>query len=231
MTHTNWRTYAFEFLSIFIAVISAFALNNWNDNRKDRHAEIKILKEIKNGLEKDIDDININIFGHESGMKALKYWVDAVYTDTINKDSVHQRYFDLTRDYISIQNRSGYESLKSKGLEIIENDSLRFSIISLYEYDFNIIKKFEEEYAEMQFSSSYFESLNQLLAPNFQFDQTGNITTIDLPLKLSDSERKIFLSILWKIRANRHFLLNYYKGAAQKINQIIGQIEDQIDAN
>ena len=41
--------YTFEFLSIFIAVISAFALNNWNDNRRDRLAENKILTEIYNG--------------------------------------------------------------------------------------------------------------------------------------------------------------------------------------
>jgi heme O synthase-like polyprenyltransferase len=49
----NLRKYAFEFLSIFIAVIAAFALNNWNDNRKDRIAESKILTEISNGLELD----------------------------------------------------------------------------------------------------------------------------------------------------------------------------------
>ncbi|MFK7748164.1 MAG: hypothetical protein AB8B65_07230 [Kordia sp.] len=35
----NWKKYTFEFLSIFIAVISAFALNNWNENRNNRNAE------------------------------------------------------------------------------------------------------------------------------------------------------------------------------------------------
>ena len=55
-TFKNWKKYTFEFLSIFIAVSSAFALNNWNDNRRDRNAERKILEEIYNGLEKDLDD-------------------------------------------------------------------------------------------------------------------------------------------------------------------------------
>ncbi|MCC7526191.1 MAG: hypothetical protein IT250_15280 [Chitinophagaceae bacterium] len=32
----NWGKYAFEFLSIFIAVVSAFALENWGQERRDR---------------------------------------------------------------------------------------------------------------------------------------------------------------------------------------------------
>jgi len=36
MKKKNWSVYAFEFLSIFIAIISAFALSNWNDNRNDK---------------------------------------------------------------------------------------------------------------------------------------------------------------------------------------------------
>lgn len=46
----NWTKYGFKFLSIFIAVISAFALNNWNENKRDAHSEHKILIEISNGL-------------------------------------------------------------------------------------------------------------------------------------------------------------------------------------
>ena len=50
-----WKKHGFEFLSIFIAVISAFALNNWNDNRNADKSESKILIEIaKNYLNFEI---------------------------------------------------------------------------------------------------------------------------------------------------------------------------------
>ena len=55
---TNWKEYGFEFLSIFIAVLAAFALNNWNENRRDKHTEHKILTEISNGLENTIEQSN-----------------------------------------------------------------------------------------------------------------------------------------------------------------------------
>ena len=37
----NWGKYTIEFFSIFIAVVTAFALNNWNDNRKADNSEKK----------------------------------------------------------------------------------------------------------------------------------------------------------------------------------------------
>ncbi len=54
MNNQNWKRYAIEFISIFIAVVSAFAINNWNDNRNNIISEQKILTEIKNGIEIDI---------------------------------------------------------------------------------------------------------------------------------------------------------------------------------
>ena len=122
MKKRNYQKYAFEFLSIFIAVIAAFALNNWNDNRRDHDAEVKILTEIKNGLQKDIEDVRINIGGHKAGLAACKYFNRLIKNDSISQDSFAQHYFTLTRDFISIQNNSGYESLKSKGLNILKND-------------------------------------------------------------------------------------------------------------
>ena len=53
----SWKKYGFEFLSIFVAVVLAFSLDNWNQNRREAHLENKILTEIANGLEKDIEDL------------------------------------------------------------------------------------------------------------------------------------------------------------------------------
>jgi hypothetical protein len=190
----NWKKRGFEFLSIFIAVISAFALNNWNEDRRDDNSGSKILIEIANGLEKDL-----------------------LADKQINSDSLMYHYFNLTRDFVSIQNVAGYETLKSQGLELIKNDSLRLKIISLYEYDYNTLRKLEEEYSEMQFQESYFKEINNDLAPNFKFNENGNITGIDLPIKISDDRKKILLLYLWKIQTNRNFILNYYSDIERKI--------------
>lgn len=77
---------------------------------------------------------------------------------------------------------------------MIENDSLRIAIISLYEYDYQILKLFEEEYQEMQFHTSYFNEINQQIAPSLQFDEQGNIIGLEQPVLMSEPDRKILLS-------------------------------------
>lgn len=225
----KWRKYAFEFLSIFIAVLSAFALNNWNDKVRDNRTSTKILTEISNGLKKDIEDININIGGHEDGIRACDFWRKVILNEEVKLDSLRQYYFSLTRDFFSAQNVSGYETLKSKGLELIKNDSLRFGIISLYEYDYRNLKTLEENYYEMQFQENYYKEFNNYISPYFEFDSTGDISKINTPLNLNKEEINKILSYLWKIKVNRNFVLHYYSDMESKINKLNDQIELELN--
>jgi hypothetical protein len=225
----NWTKYAFEFLSIFIAVISAFALNNWNETNRDNKAESKILSEILNGLEKDIDDVKLNVIGHEQGLKACNYWKAILNDKNPNLDTLQQYYFLLTRDFVSIQNTSGYETLKSRGLELIRNDSLRMQIISLYEYDYKTLMKLEEEYHELQFQENYFYEINKLIAPKFQYNSNGDISGLEMPLDINKSERNILLSYIWKIQLNRNFILQFYNQVDEKIDNLKAGIKKELN--
>lgn len=222
----NWKKYSFEFLSIFIAVISAFALNNWNENRKNNIAESKILTEIYNGLEKDLNDIDENLLGHKMGNQSVNYFRDFISKKPIEQDSLLMYYFSLTRDFISIQNTSGYETLKSRGLELIKDDTLRTKIISLYEYDFNYIRKLEEEYYEMQFQQNYFKEINQTLSKCFIFDSNNKIIGIDINKKIEEDEKRIILTYLWKIKTNRNFVMSYYEKTKLKIIDLMKNIKN-----
>ena len=225
----GWGKYAIEFLSIFIAVLSAFALNNWNDNRKSDIAETRILSEISSGLSKDLEDVNLNYFGHKSGISSCQYWRRLANGDTVSSDSLVIQLVRLTRDFISIQNTAGYESLKSKGFETIKNDSIRLDIISIYEYDFNILRKLEEETKETQFHTSYFMPINEIIAPYLEFDDQGMVVEIKQPIVLNEIDKKRLLSYLLKIELNRNFILRYYKSMEVKIEKLINDIETELE--
>lgn len=216
----NWKNYGIEFLSIFIAVVSAFALNNWNDNRRNNNSEDKILIEISNGLEKDLEDIKVNVGGHKFGIYGCNYFQKVFAGKNVDADSLILYYDRLTRDFVSIQNIAGYETLKSKGLELIKNDSLRLKIISLYEYDYNTLRKLEEEYSEMQFHDNYFMKINEELVNNFIVDENGKLIGMNLPLEIDDIAKKKLLLYLKKIRDNRLYILQYYSEIERKINEV-----------
>ena len=224
----NWTKFLLEFISVFIAVVFAFALNNWNENRRDDNAEKKILNEISNGLTKDLDDIKLNILGHKEGIKACRYWRKIVNNEDFNQDSIRTYYSSLTRDFISIQNKAGYETLKSKGLELIKNDSLRLEIISLYEYDYETLQKLEETYGEMQFHNNYYKELNRLISPYFIFEESGNIKSIKLPIDLNRKDKNIFLTYLWRIEASRNFILKYYSEIEMKTQKLIVNLDKKL---
>lgn len=225
----NWRSSGFEFLSIFIAVISAFALNNWNDDRRESRAEGKMLTEIANGLEKDTEDISMNKHGHRYGIQASQYFKKIIAGTCDHPDSLRGYYFGLTRDFISVQNTAGYETLKSKGLELIKNDTLRLQIIALYEYDYNTLRKLEEDYGEMQFHENYFPHINKALGPWFLFDDNQAITGIDLTLSLPEEEERIVLLYLWKMELNRRFILAYYDEIEVKIERVHRNILTELE--
>ncbi len=226
--NTNISKFIIEFISVFIAVVFAFALNNWNDNRKDNIVERKILSEISNGLKKDLEDIKTNIYGHKEGVKACKYWRRIINNDKFNQDSLLTHYFNLTRDFVSIQNTAGYETLKSKGLEIIKDDTLRLKIISLYEYDYKTLEKLEESYTEMQFQNSYYKELNKIISPYFIFDNKGNIKSVKMPIVINITDKNTFLSYLWKIEMNRNFILFYYSEIENKTGKLITKIDNKL---
>lgn len=225
MKNINLKKYAFEFLSIFLAVISAFALTNWNDNRNNRHSEEKILSEIRNGIGIDMRDFEGNITGHQISLRANQVFRDLLKGKEIHQDSVSLFYISLFRDYTPVINRTGYESLKTSGLKTITNDSLRFEIISLYDYYYGVIEILDR-INEMQSFENYFASINTLLYPYMEFDAKGNLTKINNPTALSETDRNEILSYLWRLENNRNFKLGRYTS----IINIMDKVKEDIEA-
>ena len=219
-----------EIILVVIGILIAVQINNQNEIRKNNTIESKLLKEISIGLNQDLSDITLNMSGHKAGLKACDYWRKIVTNKKVDTDSIAYYYHYLTRDFISIQNISGYQSLKSRGLELVTNESLRIEIIKLYEQDYSSMHKLEEEYQELQFQENYFKEINQIISPHLKFDDDdGDIASISFPLDITENEQKMMLSFLWKIKKNRQFVLNVYVDIEQNVNHLQSNIKNYIE--
>lgn len=225
----NWKKYLFEFLSIFFAVIFAFTLTKWNENRKDHIVENKILIEISNGLKRDSLDLANDEKSYELNLNAIKYFRKLINNIEVENDSLSLYYFFLTRDYVTVQNTSGYETLKSKGLETVKNDSLRKNIIDLYEVTYKLHQKFTEDYDENKYMKNYFEKINNAVAPNFSYDSKGNIIGIQQPLNLNQKDANIVNSYLWRLQMNRNDRLSVIKNNQKIIGAARKSIQENIE--
>jgi len=221
--------YFFDFVSVFFAVIAAFALNNWNDNRRDAEAEEKILLEIRNGLVADLEDIKDNKKAHRYGIRSCDFLRRIIEGKTVDQDSVQISYLYLTVSNASVMNTSGYESLKSKGLEIIENDSIRIKIIQLYDISYQSLTKLEEENPMTQIFNNFYLPINQALSPYMKYNRDSNIMTLSGIVELEPKEKKLLESYLWRMQWDREILLGFYERTEEKINELLGSIEKELD--
>ncbi|MEP0133389.1 MAG: DUF6090 family protein [Eudoraea sp.] len=126
-----------EILLVVIGILIALSVNNWNEDVKTRNDEIKILKEIRQCMKGDLIEISVVNYLHETSQKAIGNILYHFQNDLLYNDSLSN---DFAVSFVPIKpyfNRSGYESLKSQGLNLISNDSLRHSITFMYEYTYN----------------------------------------------------------------------------------------------
>ncbi|MBC2838871.1 DUF6090 family protein [Robiginitalea sp. SC105] len=125
-----------EVILVMIGILLALQVNNWNETKRTRRLERSTLIEISNALQADHVQleswISIKQLQDSNITRILDYLQDkAPYTEEL--DNSWQSGF--LRPVYSF-NTSPYELLKSRGFEIIENDSLRKDL--QYHYDISI---------------------------------------------------------------------------------------------
>ena len=119
-------------------ILLALQVNNWNENKKARSFEIKMLSEIRKALETDISYSERMFNRLQSLDSATTVFIRLAHEKAIFKDTLYNNGFSrwyYLRTGINYQYNPGpYEALKSSGLDKVSNDSLRNSLINFYDF-------------------------------------------------------------------------------------------------
>jgi hypothetical protein len=147
-----------EIVLVVIGILIALQINNWNEYKKERKQERKILTELLTSLEHNYnsmisDSINRSNWNRSSDIIINSLEQGAAYSDTMN---IHFQNARKPGTNLSLS-YAGYEGLKNVGYSIITSDKLRKNIIELFELTHKALLE------EME----YFES--------FQPDRQGHI--------------------------------------------------------
>ena len=142
-----------EVLLVMIGILLALQVNNWNEWRKERETETKVLNEVVENLEANIERLETNI---ERGRRDNEFSsiIISVIDDKIPYSDTLDKYFPLAINAVdkgSFLSYVGYESLKNAGFDIIQNDQLRKEIIALFEGTY---KDLGARYDRIEWSSS-----------------------------------------------------------------------------
>lgn len=213
-----------EIFSVFLGVTIAFLANHINEVRKNDVIEAKILKELKVELSLDLMDVQNNINGHNLGIEAVDRFQRYCRGEIVNYDSLGVSYDRLYIDFVSITNTTAYETLRGKGLEIITNDKLLSEIVRLYDFEYEILEKLEEQYQPAQFHQNYFKMMNSHFKEHMEVRDGQVVFTKPYGKKADTEIMMIFRDInLW-----RNFLVSAYEQAKTSITSVSSQIDEEL---
>lgn len=211
-----------EIALVMMGILLALQVNNWNQQRKDKVTEQKLLSALQedllvniNRLKADIiiEQRSINqankIIKHLDERKPYSHSLDLIFKEAL-----------FTPD-ITIST-SSYESIKFKGFDIIQNDTLQRSIINLYDVVYtNLIA--ETVRLENQLWPS---SVLPMIHKHFRVNETGNIPTNYNALL----EDETFKNMLMHRTGFRKQALGLKKGALYDTEAVVKIIETKINS-
>lgn len=132
-----------EFILVILGILIALQIENWNQNRQVRKLESVLLNELLLNLNTDYEDIRFNINALNIVLNSSEIVLSQLEEKSPYNDSLEYHFGELTKATIFNKNLSAFESIKSIGLDIIKNNTLRQQISYLYSVKYDIIERIE----------------------------------------------------------------------------------------
>jgi len=139
-----WLYSVGEFVLIFLGILIALQVDNWNDVRQERKLERVILSEMHTNLQGDLRDLAYNVRIQKRFLESIHVVLDFLKSDLPWQDSLAIYFNYLMGGSVFDNNNSAYESLTSIGIDLVRNDSLRQQIAPLYAARYTKLEETQE---------------------------------------------------------------------------------------
>jgi hypothetical protein len=138
-----WYFAIAEFVLVVLGILLALQIENWNQNRLERKQEIVLLNEMKVNLQSGLRDAHYNYNYHQETLFSTEVVLRYLEGEIEYHDSLGGHFGKMGRTTFFDENISTYESLKSIGIDLISNDSLRQKLTYLYSARYDYINAVE----------------------------------------------------------------------------------------
>jgi len=215
----NWFKYMLETVVVIVGVLIAFSLNDWNESIKERRFEVQMLKELNGSLQNNVEYLERAIRRNDEARRSCDLIIEYFDSELPYHDSLdHHFSTSLFWFYPSLEN-TAYESLKSYGLHLISNDSIREKLGDIYEWTFiDLFSQRQDEY--------FYGTVAPLLPDWFEsHDFFGDMKPLDFDnLQNSNSYRHILRTMV----AQRTAQIDLYETSKKSRLQLMQMINNEL---
>lgn len=121
-----------EILLVVVGILIALQVNNWNEQRKDRATEQKVLNALHEDLEVNINRLNQDILMEQRTIRQANKIIAHLDERKPYDPSLDEIFAEALYSPDIILSTTGYESFKLKGIDIVQNDMLQRKIVNLF---------------------------------------------------------------------------------------------------
>ncbi len=226
----KWAEYLLEMIVIIFSILGAFTLDNWNEARNNKLEEQKVLLEIRNNLMSGVSSMDIALSMDTGHLKSTKLIIDYLSNNKPYSNELVRAFGGFPFGRIFPIPKSGYSTLQSKGVGIIQNDSLRAKISNLFDTTYPYLLYVEENDVNIRRN----ELLKSELYEHFMLtrQEFGDTTSLRLPIDyeaLMDDAR--FESLVRSLANNRLWFMGMKKEANDEMKNLIFEIEKELSLN
>jgi hypothetical protein len=129
----SWKYALGEIALIFIGISLALFASAWYESQQERIDELAILNELQITLGEDLESVESAYGTIRTVNEGIGTFVNLAVSGAVDHDQ-YAAGMDSFERFVTLRVRYGpYETLKSKGLDLVSNPILRAEITSLYE--------------------------------------------------------------------------------------------------
>ena len=137
----KFKEYIFQIVTIIIGVLIAFYLTQYGEQLNRNQNETDVLNQLHIELQDNLEDLENDFQIHRTGLFGNLRAINFYDKKEEVTDSLIMDFYWMTRDEYIFVNSTGYENLKSLGINLIKDDTLRNLITVVYNHDFPRLAK------------------------------------------------------------------------------------------
>lgn len=171
-----------EIVLVVIGILIALQINNWNEWRKEREREQKVLETLADNLERNRALLLEGLDGvqklHQSSQIILDFFEGKVmYHDSLDDHFRLGRRTGVMQGLISSE---GYENYKNAGFDIILSDAIKANVLGLFEVRYPNLDAYRRLLLEAFNDRDYATIRNQFFRMNKPIDLAGLLDSNDM---------------------------------------------------
>lgn len=222
---TKYLLYAIgEIILLVIGIMIAVQINNWNEVKQQKQLELQTLKEIRGSIETNLLEMKNLSAQHSLQVEHFKGLVNHMEEDLPYHDSLETKMAAIFGWYTPLFDFAPSETLKTRGVELISNDTIKRNIIAVYE---KVIYRITDGLEKFESGNSTAVVL-PYFSKHFEMYSTSpaKVRANDYESIKKDPEYRNILQLLIGIRT---FGVNLSKASAQGLETVIQLLDKEIE--